>query len=196
MCCVPQFVSLDFKKKKKRVIIDCFVSWYVRKLQQYWYWILVTIIGNSTIDMSSIFLHRLRIFLQISFNLVIERYKYNTGRLLFFPSFFLGLYMALLIEQLKIRQETRWERGGVKRSKGPHNQAGTWGCCIKDKASVLWTSALPTELNGFCCLVYDCTVDANILQQHCTEFSHATHATLIELRDQISIDSWDFISQV
>ena len=77
--------------------------------------------------------------------------KFQKARISIFTSLgrfliiFLGLYMALLIEQLKIRQESGWERGGVTHSKEPQARTRTWGCCSVDTQGTL---ALPTELNG------------------------------------------------
>ena len=53
------------------------------------------------------------------------RYHWFTTVLSLDHFFFVGLLSALVIEQLKMWQETGWERGGVTRSKGP--QAKTQG---------------------------------------------------------------------
>ena len=61
---------------------------------------------------------------------------------------FFGLHMALLIDQLKMWQESGWQRGGMTHSIGSQERSRTWGRCSEDKASVHGTPALPSELNG------------------------------------------------
>ena len=67
----------------------------------------------------------------------------------FFWGYFFGLFLALLIEQLKTWTGNRMrERGGVTRGKGLKAQSQTRVRCSKDKASVVGTPALPTELKS------------------------------------------------
>ena len=65
--------------------------------------------------------------------------------------FFLA-FMALLIAQLKIWQETEWEREERHAPNGPQAGTQTRGCCSEDKASAHGTPALLTELN--CALLW------------------------------------------
>ena len=68
-------------------------------------------------------------------------------------------FSLLLIEQLKMRQETGWERGAATRSKGPQAGTRTRDRCSEDKASVHGMPALPTEVNGvpnMCLLILFC----------------------------------------
>ena len=53
----------------------------------------------------------------------------------FFSNYFFGLYMALLIVQLKMWQETGWEWGGLTCSKWPKAGNRTQLRCSEDKAS-------------------------------------------------------------
>ena len=69
----------------------------------------------------------------------------HLARKFFFFNIFLAFFMALLIEQLKIWQETGGGRGGVTRSKG--TQAGT-RTRLHCRASAHGTHTLPTELNS------------------------------------------------
>ena len=66
----------------------------------------------------------------------------------FLKSIFCPFFMALLTDQLKIWQETGWERGGVTHSEGPQAGTRTQGCCSEDKSSVHGSAALLTELNS------------------------------------------------